>query len=269
MFVSNESRSQAIGVSISDCPDMAVYGLSNEHLIDAMTEIARHMLASGSRLVYGGDLRQHGFSELLFEIVARHGLYTDGDEVKVGVANYLAWPVHIGMPFEKIEQTSTELKGTAELVCLGLDGQPMAMKQRKLLDGRSPSEEEWTSGLTAMRQFLVKKTKARIVLGGRTESYKGLMPGIAEEALLSLEAKQPLYVIGGFGGCARDIAESLSLAEQQLPTCHAWPGRDSFNGLSAETLNNGLSPNENSILATTPHIDQAIGLILRGLSRVA
>jgi len=34
------------------------------------------------------------------------------------------------------------------------------------------------------------------------------MPGIAEETYLSLEAQQPVFVLGGFGGCARDIAET-------------------------------------------------------------
>jgi hypothetical protein len=33
-------------------------------------------------------------------------------------------------------------------------------------------------------------------------------------------------------------------------------------------LNNGLTPEENAILACTPHVDQAITLILRGLLHV-
>ena len=32
------------------------------------------------------------------------------------------------------------------------------------------------------------------------------LPGVAEEALLALRESRPLYVLGGFGGCARDIA---------------------------------------------------------------
>ena len=48
---------KAIAVAISDSPDMAGLGLAPEHLRDAMAEIARHLLALGARLVYGGDLR--------------------------------------------------------------------------------------------------------------------------------------------------------------------------------------------------------------------
>lgn len=68
-------------------------------------------------------------------------------------------------------------------------------------------------GLTAMRQIISGETQARIVLSGRIESYKGIVPGIAEEALMLLEAGQPLFLPAGFGGCARDIAEALSLVE--------------------------------------------------------
>lgn len=59
---------QVIAISISESPDMPALGLSDGHLRDAMVEIARHLLALGARLVYGGDLRQYGFSELLFEL---------------------------------------------------------------------------------------------------------------------------------------------------------------------------------------------------------
>ena len=56
------SRQHVIAVSTSESPDMAVLGLSDGHLRDAMAEIARHVLKFGSRLVYGGDLRQYGWT---------------------------------------------------------------------------------------------------------------------------------------------------------------------------------------------------------------
>jgi hypothetical protein len=69
---------QAVAISTSESPDMPALGLSDEHLRDAMAEIARHLLALGARLIYGGDLRSGGFSRLLFELVARH--HRDADE---------------------------------------------------------------------------------------------------------------------------------------------------------------------------------------------
>ena len=262
------SHQHVVAVSTSESPDMAVLGLSGGHLRDAMAEIARHALKLGSRLVYGGDLRAYGFSELLFEIAARHHSFVENIEDRARVTNYLAWPVHILMSTEKLEEAAQALAGSAELVCLEMNGKPMEMRQRRQIKSRQPTDGEWSKGLTEMRRHMLRETDARIVLGGRTEQYKGAMPGIGEEALLSLQAGQPLFVIGGFGGCARDIAESLEIIDQKMSDRRAWEGRNEFDVFSVASLNNGLSFEDNSTLATTPHIDQAIVLILRGLSRV-
>jgi SLOG cluster2 len=256
----------AVAISISESPDMSMLGLSEDHLRDAMVEIARHLLALGARLVYGGDLRANGFSELLFELIARHRRDADEGDVRVGVANYLAWPVHIGMANDVLLAAERDVAGLVDLVCLDIDGRHMTMPLRHALPGRlQPSELEWTRGLTAMRETMRAQTNARIVLGGRVANYKGSMPGIAEEALLSLEAHQPLFLLGGFGGCTRDITETLGMVEPWAASRPAWPGRDGFKGFRVDGLCNGLSPEENGVLARTPHIDQAVALVLRGL----
>ena len=79
---------QVIAISISESHDMPALGLSDGHLRDAMAEIARHLLALGARLVYGGDLRQQGFSELLFELVSRHRRDSAEDDRRADVINF-------------------------------------------------------------------------------------------------------------------------------------------------------------------------------------
>jgi SLOG cluster2 len=258
----------AIAISTSESPDMAALGLSDEHLRDAMAEIARHLLALGARLIYGGDLRQRGFSELLFELVARHRRDADEGDNRTAVVNYLAWPVHIMMPAAGVETFALDLAGIADLVCLGLDGTRLSMKERRQLPMQTPTDAQWSLGLTAMRQTMRDETYARIVLGGRVDRYKGVMPGLAEEALLSLNARQPLYLLGGFGGCARDVAETMGLVSPWAASRSAWSNRATFKAFSVIDLNNGLTADENAILALTPHVDQAVTLILRGLLNV-
>jgi hypothetical protein len=260
---------RSLAISISESPDMASLGLSDEHVKDAMAEVARHMLALGMKLVYGGDLRQHGFSELLFELVARHRPDLDETGDRTGVYNFLAWPVHIGLTFEALEMTVADLAGSAELVLLDEGGRVLTIHERQRLSRQQATEKEWSAGLTAMRRTMLSRTDARVVLGGRVDRFKGAMPGIAEETLLSLGAKQPLFVMGGFGGCARDIAETLGLVDPWAGSRPGWLGRDALNAYSPADLNNGLTPEENMALARTPHVDQAIILILRGLLRVA
>jgi hypothetical protein len=255
-------ENRAIAVSTSDSPDMPGLGLQTEHLRDAMTEIARHLLALGAKLVYGGDLRADGFSKLLFELAARYR--RDSTSSRLSVTNYLAWPVHILKPVEELDKTSADLDGTAELKLLDIEGHELDLQQRHQMQSQKPTDPEWATGLSAMRHTMLSKTHARIVLGGRVEGYKGSMPGIAEEALFSLEGKQPLFLMGGFGGCARDIAEEIGVLDSK--GSRTWPGREKFRPFTEANLSNGLSQDENRILASTPHIDQAIVLILKGLS---
>ncbi len=269
MTYNGELGQYAIAISVSESSDMLVLGLSDQHLRDAMTEIARHMLALGAKLVYGGDLRQYGFSELLFELVARHRRDADQKDNQVGVTNYLAWPVHIVKPFSDLEKVAANLVGAAELVCLTLGGSPMSMEERQQLSQQQPTDIQWSVGLTALRQTMLTQTHARILLGGRVDQYKGTMPGIAEEALLSLQGNQPLYLMGGFGGCARDVAESLGLVAPWAASRSLWSGREAFTSFSPANLNNGLSLEQNMTLARTPHVDQAIILILQGLLKLA
>lgn len=118
-----------------------------------------------------------------------------------------------------------------------------------------------------MRAMMRAETSGRIAIGGQVENYKGKMPGIAEEALLSLKAKQPLFLVGGFGGCTRDIAETLGLVDP-WSTCRDWPERQLFEGYTARDLMNGLTDEENRTLARTPFMGQARQLVMQGLYRL-
>ena len=259
-----EIKEQTIAISISESPDMSVLGLTDAHLIDAMAEIARHMLAIGARLAYGGDLRAKGFSEILFELVARHRRESEIGDEGVSVTDYLAWPVHITLSKDALESYYSKLSGSVRLTLLTLEGVVCTDAERGRVQD-SISSEEWSEGLTAMRKRMLAETYARIVLGGRVENYKGQMPGIAEEALLSLQNRQPLFLLGGFGGCASDIAQRLGFEIPWTATRPQWEGLLEFSEFGSEDLRNGLTPEENLTLVCTPHVDQTVALILRGL----
>lgn len=257
---------KAIGISISGSEDMEALGLAEEHLLDAMAEVARHLLAMGARLIYGGDLREGGFTELLFELIARHRRDADLGDVSPAVANYFASPVHRSMQPEAIHAVSRSLDGLAELHFLDDQGRELSVDKLKT-NTATLTSEDWSTGLTSMRRVLAHACDARIVLGGRLTNFKGQMPGIAEEALCSIAARRPLFVLGGFGGCAREIAEELGLSTPRQAHTIAWVDRAKFASLKECDLNNGLDSAENAILARTVHVDEAVALILRGLLR--
>jgi hypothetical protein len=262
-------RTSTVAISISESADLAALGLSKTHLQDAMTEIARYLLAQGARLVYGGDLRAHGFTKLLFELVARHRENAPTRDDETGVVNYLAWPVHIAYTADYLQKFASDLAGSAELICLRPDGTPMPLTERLQMAPTTPTAAQFASGLTAMREAMRDESAARIVLGGAVEGFKGSMPGIAEEALLSLQARQPLYVLGGFGGCAGDVARILGLPSPASVPARNWSGSEKLANFRGADLNNGLTPEENAAMAGTPHVDQAVTLLLRGLRNVS
>lgn len=258
---------QAIGISVSASPDMEVLGFIKEHLEDVLAGLAVFLLATGTDLAYGGDLRKlrnGGFTEFLFELAGR---YQRRGQSLTRVVNYLAWPVHIRMPVDQLEKVATTVAPAARLVLVGPDGAPMSPEERRTLVPREPSDEEWQLGLTAMRTAMRDNTSARVVVGGQVENYKGKMPGIAEEVLLSLEAGQPVFLVGGLGGCARDIAEALGVIDPWNGV-RSWPGRKLFDDYAEDSLGNGLTADENRRLAQTPYINQAVNLVMLGLYRL-
>ena len=93
-------------------------------------------------------------------------------------------------------------------------------------DGRLTSADEapiaeifqsWQAGeavapaaaFSALRMFMAADEDARVILGGKTRDYSGQFPGIAEEALYSLAAGNPVIALSAFGGCAEDVATAL------------------------------------------------------------
>lgn len=265
---------RAIAVSISESADLTALGLGPEHLVDAMTEVARHLLALGARLYYGGDLRPEGFTHVLMELALRHRRDADIGDRRPAITNVLAWPVFANTPGDVLARTLDTFGPLAELVWLDAEGR-LHRGSKTDYDGKvreDVQETEWARGLTEMRRIVTRDCDARVLLGGRRTGFRGRMPGVLEETLIALEAQQPLYVLGGFGGCAGDVGIWLGLREPHQGAGYGADDpelRSAFEQFAFGDLHNGLTLDENRTLASTVHLDQAIALMLRGLSRVA
>ena len=107
--------------------------------------------------------------------------------------------------------------------------------------------------LTALRNHITKLLDpgCRICLGGKTSRYQGDEPRVMEEARLALEYRKPLYLMGGFGGAAREFGESEHHGDKEY-----W------------SRTNGLTHPHKRELFETTDVERAIRLISEGIERL-
>jgi hypothetical protein len=279
-------KGRLIGLSISNSSDLAERGMSLDHLQDAMVECARHLLAQGASLAYGGDLRPGGFTTILFELVRSHNRAGDKERIH----NFLAWPIHLRLDptawHEYLDEIHPYLLSPP--TDLGIDGKVY------MAPDDATGRYVWARSLTAMRVEMNLKTHARVLLGGQVTGFKGKYPGLLEEALLAMRSDKPLYLVGGFGGCTRAIVDALKGAtpeafteafQMQEPLYKAIVERYRTDVADKKTtpidyagelqflrtrgvagLNNGLSADENETLFTSKNLPEIVHLILKGLT---
>jgi hypothetical protein len=258
-------------------------GISELHTRHVFVEIVRHMLSAGWSVAYGGDFRQCGYTNALVDLVRTYERREAPGPERVRA--YLAWPI-----WAKLTQ-----RDRAELVNVAIlheipapQGAPRSLPPAS---ERTPRELLWASlALTAMREQMTRDLDARVVLGGRLDGQQGLTPGIAEEALLALEGKKPLFVLGGYGGCARALvacikgdrvrelttgyqAEHTARYVELLAEARSAQTRtvdvvaEDLRSFGMQALGNGLTEEENERLFASDEIDEVVALILRGLRR--
>ncbi len=294
-----------VALSASPADDISRFGMRPVHLEEVLLEVSRYLLISGLRIAYGGHLGSDGYTvrlaDLLRDPVVEHlrGAPLEGDEIAAPqLINYLPWPT-----FETV-QAQAQLGPLVEVVhCTRPDDVDETLDSLLTDPVRSEVLADtvqrcfaWARGLTEMRTRQVNEVHARIVIGGRvgsaTDRYRGRMPGLMEEVLLSIEAHQPVYLIGAYGGCAHLICEAL---EGSRPPALTWDYhrtipfieelREFYDQRGAtyeeydaiyqrlsdggyNLLENGLKFAENQELAATRSTERVIELILSGLQNV-
>lgn len=291
---------RVIGVSISDSPDLERLGFGVEHLHEIMLSVARMLLRSGTEahpihLAYGGDLRPGGFTQTLFDLAQSEG---QGDW-QGRMYSYIAWPYYLDLS----ESDEAQLISSCDFLRItpkdsGFadtpastrpsdrhEASPQAVTARCI----STLREQMTSGgKVTLDGKEVQGLTARLIFGGKRVGYTGVMPGIFEEFMLAEEHGVPVYIMGGFGGAAGDLAKAV-LDSQALDEVFTWEYQKTrTHGLAAldagdayakleksinryrEAIANGNSPNgltveQNEVLQDSTCMAEIVGLILRGI----
>ena len=281
---------QKIGISISDNEELGALGYSIVHIRDLTIEIARQLLIDDAHLVYGGDLRREGYTEIFSQLSYQYRAIRDIRQQHC--TNYFSFPIHLNIT------KSQELEFKKNRVSIEKVGFPadLHIDQPKFINPDSPENKYiWARSLSYMRETMIRATDARILIGGKLNHYSGKMPGVLEEGILALQLSKPLYLVAGLGGATAAFVGALTgrpftfstdsfhqSADQLAFTKYYnehYPN-DPIDFKSVETLlaqigleglskNNGLIPEENERLFYSPHLPEIVYYISKGLNRIA
>ena len=287
-----------VGISISDPEEQYLYeaGVLDAHVSSLAQDIGRYCMAAGFELVYGGDFRKGGITEFL---VQEAYSWNDKMGVKgenIRIQNHVAWPIYNG---EVYRNSSLEAEYINELKIIKHQRPSTCFSNEHAENDYFEADSAqnnflWCKSLTAMRKKIVDVADIRICAGGKITGYKGRMPGVAEEILITLRAGKPLFLVGGFGGvvafvCRQLLANESNTGEVKELTLdwqikqsdlygetyrYAKGNDDNFSDdyirlrelLQFGNLNNGLTKEENMRLMKTQFVDEAMWLIYRGIN---
>jgi len=314
-----QGRVIALSVSYQREPLLAL-GLGLEHLRELVHRLVRPILRRGASLAYGGrwEDAEDNFTYLLLRLISAEQEDSsaggpDTSRAIGGLVSYSPWPHYLQITRQieaqwinccRIVRVTQERAGIPPEHVVR-DPEAEQQTDRFLLNGaitRSATRRLAMTGAQLESPDVppesIEPVAGRIVLGGKVDGFQGFVPGVLEEALITLERGIPLYLLGGFGGITEVMASAfLSAAggprpdpltveyhHQRTPALarlaelHAKlpvPGiRTTQEMLDAfwiraqggpAALATGLSEPEARELLTTRDMSRAVRLVLRGL----
>jgi len=325
-YRSRSNVTSLIGLSISCEPQaLLARGFGLEHLRELLVRLARPVLRSGADLAYAGDWaeREDNFTYDLLRLISAeqedNSLGGPDTDLTIGrLRNHLAWPHYLGVTprteaqwiqCARIIRISQEIAGIDPAV-IAPDDEPKSSERYLLHSAITISQLRLlvVTGMTlpipgTAGSYFVPPLTARVALGGKTSHFSGFLPGIFEEALVTLEASRPLYILGGFGGAAEILARKL-LGEDPKELEIAWQEESTGNlktlarlttaqptpagvrstnvalqalrqrlelarAALAPGLNSGLDEADTRELLITRDMGRAVQLVLQGLTQSA
>lgn len=286
---------QRIGISISEVQGdgFSSNHLHPDHLIRLAQDLARHLLARSATLIYGGDLRPDGFTEFILDEAAILKERIRGD-LQI-IENHLAWPLYVSTP--EIVSWRARYCQVMKTVEHDIPADVAAGVSKKVpLPPNTPeSSYVWSRCLTEMREKSIASSTIRICAGGKLSGYKGKMPGVLEEIILSLNSQKPTFLLGAFGGVvgnvcsvllSKDVPEALTEKWQITHNtgysdiqaiAKTYGNRCDYNAvidtLQRQNISDmasrcGLSEDEYKNVMCSPFIDECLHLILKGLKKL-
>jgi hypothetical protein len=286
-----------IAISISDPPEeeRARQGMNKISQERFWTHLATHLIAAGASIAYGGDLRTGGYTDQLMDLASV--LADAGRPMPSGVVHW-----YVGWPFtEKLTPAELErIPGAFSLHQVALPAKAGSADPAWAATDPEPSHRfPWTLATRAVRLRMATDCDARVLVGGPFLATSP-WPGQFEEFETSLQEGKAVFVVGGFGGVSRLIADLLQGGSPEVFT-RAYQDEDgkrtsireyyehqvsvraipnmpdpdwtrrttAIRTTGVSGLNNGLTRAENERLFASRSYTEIVALVLKGLAKLA
>jgi hypothetical protein len=190
----------SIGISISEAEPsvLSAHGLILEDVNDVTVELSRRLVSLGAQVVLGHQWRPGGIMEAIAGFAQ---VYQSESGSRPIILNFLAYPDRAALSAADRERLGTAVR---------------------IFDDDDAADMDRPKALRRMRERMAKATNARICLCGKVQQPEGLVPGLIEEAALTLKRNKPVYVSRIMGGCAALLARFFAGDRDALMSSFSW-----------------------------------------------
>ena len=281
---------QLIGISISESEDQLRLGIGKEMVNDVTAQLLRYLLKANARIIYGGNLGP--YTQMFSELSYQYGKYDDGvhgEQNKKYFTDFIAWPYSKELSTDKL----CEFDHCRVDVVMCKEPEEVDLSSFNPLKKTTENLYLRGLGLTKMRQEMEHAVDengnpiaARIFIGGRAKNFTGQMAGLLEEFKLALDNNHPIFLIGGFGGVTKMLADKIErnryTSANFLAKAREDAGYDAvrqyyndqgkridynfIDDLNYASLHNGLTEEQNKILFNTVNIFEILPALLDGIN---
>ncbi|WP_038164482.1 hypothetical protein [Verrucomicrobium sp. BvORR106] len=197
---------RCIGISISESEDLPAIGLDARAVNDFTVDICRRLIALGACVVLGHDWRAGG----IMESVTKFALAYRGEHGKPShplIQNVLAAPDMPGLSEDERKELQSYVVTRSVTWAPEIRTENSESEISQYSKSFHPGSESRAANLFAMRYELAKRCDIRLVIGGRILGHQGKVPGLIEEAWLTMESGKPVLCSTGLGGVAERIVD--------------------------------------------------------------
>lgn len=213
-------------------------GLAEPAVGPVFSTLTTQLLRSGAALAYGGAFTPEGTLQQVLNAERDAPPELDGSTGRSKrVRNYLGYPATLN----ELSASAKELVDFISLKSISDDeleelGAPIGQWFRATVEAGEDYDPRrhvaWAISLFRLRVRMLQDVSALVVIGGKDDGVSwGRFAGIAEEAMIAVALRKPVFIMGGARGAAKAVGQLLGLdtVSAGLESCLIPPKHKAFD----------------------------------------